>query len=196
MEWTGWQVDQVWHHTEHHDCPSSEPHLLKAFQLEIAEHSCNAAFLSIISSDEPCGSTLNSLDRVNVGLVGMIQNGWGILQLWTNQSFVTGGSDLAKRQDDKFRLRKATVLLAFFVMVFVWWPQDSLASIVTPKYLSWSVNWSALEQQDIIGQSKRINQRSMHLTQNVVATCGCILTRNYEYQHRKMGGLATQTDGR
>ena len=49
MEWTGWQVDQVWHHTEHHNCPSPEPSPLKAFQLEITEHSCYAAFLSIYS---------------------------------------------------------------------------------------------------------------------------------------------------
>ena len=95
MEWTRWQVDQIWHHTEHHDCPSPESSLLKAFQLEITENSCYAAFLSIVSSDEPCGSALNSLDCVNVGLVGMIPNGWGILQLWTNQALVTGGSDLA-----------------------------------------------------------------------------------------------------
>ena len=95
MEWSAWQVDQIWHHLEHHDCPSPESSVLKAIELEVAEHSCYAAFLSIVSSDETCSSALNSLYYIDVGLVGMIPNGWGILQLWTDQAFVTDGSDLA-----------------------------------------------------------------------------------------------------
>ena len=95
MEKSAWQVDQVWHHTEHHDCPSPESSLLKVLQLKVAEQSRYTAFLLIVSSDEPCSSVLNSLYCIDLGLVGMIPNDWGILQLWTNQAFVTGGSDLA-----------------------------------------------------------------------------------------------------
>ena len=95
MDWSAWQVDQVWHHTKIHDCSSPESFLWKAFKLEVVEHSCYATFRSEVSSDEPCDSELNSLCCVNVGLVDMFPNGWHILQLWTNQAFVTGGSDLA-----------------------------------------------------------------------------------------------------
>ena len=84
MEWIWWQIDQVWHHTEHHECPCPESSLLKAFELKVVEHKCYRAFLSIVSSDEPCGSALKSLYCVNVSFVGIIPNGWGILQLWTN----------------------------------------------------------------------------------------------------------------
>ena len=107
-------------HTEHLDCSSPEPSLLKAFQLEVMELLRCFPVDSLqwwtvrLCAEQPllhwCGSCWYDPKQLR----------HTVLQLWTNQAFVTGGSDLAGAG----------------------WQIPPKESNGTPKYLALFVNWS------------------------------------------------------
>ena len=59
-------------------------------------------------------------------------NVWNFTEMLTNDvvSFEQPGLG---GQVERFRLRNAVVLLAFFVMMSMWWFQDKVLSVVTPR---------------------------------------------------------------
>lgn len=136
-----WYLNKMIDDSVHQDHLTMLSASVEIFPAKMFKHAPNTACSSLITCYKSCHSVLHSLSLIDIRLCVRVPDAWCIFKLGAHKCLVTGSFDI-RGQDERFRLRNAIVLLAFFVMVSVCWFQDKLLSVVTPRYLALSVRRS------------------------------------------------------